>query len=55
MGLLFGNNKKVYSEEELEEIREVNEAFDFGLSGKSNDDPDKWVDELSIMDIIMGD
>jgi len=55
MGLLFDNDQEEYSDEELEEIREVNEAFDFGLSGKSNDDPDKWVDELSIMDIIMGD
>ena len=55
MGLFFDNNKNEYSEEELQKIRERNEAFDFGLSGKSNDDPDKWIDELSIMDMIMED
>lgn len=55
MRLLFKDNKKEYSEEELQKIRERNEAFDFGLSGKSNDEPDKWIDELSILDMIMED
>ena len=47
--------KKKRSEEKAEKIRKNNEFFDFGLSGKSNDDKDKWMEEMELLDELTGD
>ena len=59
MGLFSDNNKKKkkkeLSEKELKKIRRNNKAFDFGLTGMSDDNPDKWIYEMAAFDMLTDD
>ena len=41
---------QIFDEMERERIRKENEPFNFGLSDLPNDDPDKWMDEMELLD-----